>query len=130
MKNTVKRILSIVLVVALFATLGITAFASGTVTTSSEVPATLYLGGSTTTTATLAASCSESGHTVAWTSDKTDIISVSGTTATAVAVGTAKLTATCATCNVSAEKNIEVKCCAVAECSCGSTCKGKEQKER
>lgn len=125
MKNTVKRILSIVLVVALMATLSITAFAADITITTAPTVMVLSPTGKTTT---LVANCSVSGHTVAWESNDPTIISVSGNTATAHKIGTTTLKAKCTAegCNAVEQQTatITVKCCTTENCNCADTCSG------
>ena len=122
MKNTVKRILSIVLVVALFATLSITAFAAGTVTISTA-PTTLYLSGTKTSTLAATCDCTTTNKSITWTSGAPTVVEISGTTATAKAVGSATLTATC-TCDATETVVFTVKCCDTTDCDCDVSCTG------
>lgn len=119
MKNSVKKILSIVLVVALFATMGVTAMAAVNIT--GETSTGLLVGD----THTLTAACgSDSSHSIVWDSANDAIATVSNGTVTAVGKGTVNITAKCSTCNITNTAAVTVKCCNTTGCNCAEQCKG------
>lgn len=125
MKQNIKRVLSVIMVIAIMLSLTTFAFAAGERVTISAPAnnASLVIGD----TGTAAAVCSCGGDKIIFSSSASDVLSFDGNKYTANKVGTAVIKATCdiGTCGAENTVTVTVKCnanCDVDGCACTRAC--------